>query len=209
MNLMKLVRGGVVAAALSMPPTIVGAAPQVPTANPSTVSLAGQLLVASPSIMDPRFFHAVILMVRHDRNGAFGIVINRPVGERPWSSLLDAVGENGSGATGTVRVFAGGPVEPQAGFVVHSAEYRRAQTIDIDGRVALTSSHEILHDIGSGQGPKQSLVAFGYAGWRPGQLEDELRQGAWVTASQDPQLIFEEDRDKVWDDAMSRRTQEL
>jgi putative transcriptional regulator len=209
MDLLKLVHGGIIAAALSMPATMVGAALQAPTENPRTDSLAGQLLVASPSIMDPRFFHAVILMVRHDRNGAFGIVINRPVGERPWSSLLDAVGESGSGATGTVRVFAGGPVEPQSGFVVHSAEYRRAQTIDIDGRVAVTSSHEILHDIGNGQGPKQSLLAFGYAGWRPGQLEDELRQGAWFTASQDPQLIFEEDRDKVWDDAMSRRTQDL
>lgn len=209
MLVMRLVRRSVVAAALSLPSTIVGAALQTPAENPKTDSLAGQLLVASPSMTDPRFFHAVILIVRHDRNGAFGIVVNRPLGERPMASLLDAVGEKGSGATGIVRIFAGGPVEPQNGFVLHSAEYRQPETIDIDGRVALTSSRQILQDIGNGHGPKQSLVAFGYAGWRQDQLEDELRRGAWFTASEDPKLIFEEDRDKVWEDAMARRTQNL
>ena len=209
MYLTDVMRAGVIAATLSLQATMVDAALQGPAQNPQPVSLAGELLVASSSMMDPRFFRSVILVVRHDRNGAFGIVINRPLGERPVSDLLDAIGEKGSGVTGSVRIFAGGPVEPRAAFVVHSAEYRHAETIDIDGRVAVTSSQEILRDIANGQGPKQSLIAFGYAGWRAGQLEDELRQGAWVTASQDTKLIFEEDRDKVWDDAMTRRTQDL
>lgn len=209
MYLTDFVRAGLIAAMLSLPATIAGAALQDPAGNPQPNSLAGQLLVASPSMTDPRFFRSVILVVRHDRNGAFGLVINRPVGERRVADLLDAIGDNGAGATGTVRIFAGGPVEPKAAFVIHSADYHRAETIDIDGHVAVTSSHEILHDVASGQGPKQSLIAFGYAGWRTGQLEDELKQGAWYTASQDQKLIFEDDRDKVWDDAMTRRTQDL
>jgi len=209
MSLTRLVRSSFVAAAMALAATTVDAALQAPAEAPQHDSLAGQLLVASPSMMDPRFFHAVILIVRHDQNGAFGIVINRRLGDHSVASLLEALGEKDAGATATVPVFAGGPVEPEIGFVLHSPEYRRAETIDIDGHVALTSSHEILHDIGNGHGPKQSLVAFGYAGWRQGQLEDELRQGAWFTASEDPKLIFDEDRDRVWDDAMQHRTQAL
>ncbi len=93
--------------------------------------------------------------------------------------------------------------------MVHSADYDRPDTLKIDGRVALTASLEVLRDLGSNQGPKQSLVAFGYAGWGPGQLEDELTKGAWFTTPQDAKLMFEQDRDKVWDDAMARRTQDL
>jgi len=136
-------------------------------------SLVGQLLVASPDIRDPRFSHTVILIVRHSRDGALGIVINRPVGEQPVAKLLEAIGQNESGVSGNVQVFAGGPVEPSLGFIVHSAEHHRAQTLDIDGRVAMISSPEVLRDIGHNTGPRQSLVAFGYTGWGSGQLENE------------------------------------
>jgi putative transcriptional regulator len=183
-----------------------------PTAaqTPATVSLAGQFLVASPSMGDPRFDRTVILMVAHDRNGALGIVINRPIGERPIATLLQRLGEQDtSGVTGNVRVFSGGPVQPGVGFVIHSADYGRAQTLDIDGRVAVTSSREILRDIGTDKGPKQSLVAFGYAGWGPGQLEGELQQRSWVTAPVELKLIFDEDRDKLWDTVFALRTQDL
>jgi putative transcriptional regulator len=108
-----------------------------------------------------------------------------------------------------VRIFAGGPVQPEIGFVVHSAEYHRSDTVDIDGRVAMTSSLEILRDIGNHRGPSKSLIAFGYAGWAPGQLEGELAHGFWFTTPQDAKLIFDEDRDEVWDNAMKRRTQDL
>jgi putative transcriptional regulator len=158
---------------------------------------------------DPRFYHAVILVVRHDRNGALGIIINRPVEDRPLSNLLEALGEKGTGVVGSVRIFAGGPVQPEIGFVLHSADYRRAETVDIDGRVAMTSSSQVLRDIGNRQGPSKGLVAFGYAGWRAGQLEGELAQRAWFMAAGDEKLIFDEDRDAVWDEAMKRRTQDL
>jgi putative transcriptional regulator len=193
-----------------LPATLVEAALEAPKqVPPPSTSLAGQLLIAAPSMGDPRFFQTVVLMARHDKNGAFGIVINRPMGERPLASLLEALGENDAGVEGNVRIFAGGPVQRDLGFVVHSADYRRPGTVDIDGRVAVTSNRDILRDIAHRQGPNKSLIAFGYAGWGPGQLEGELALRAWFTAAEDARLIFDEDRDKVWDEAMKRRTQDL
>ena len=183
----------------------------LPTAAqiPPPTSLAGQLLVASPSMSDPRFARTVILMVRHDKDSAFGIVVNRPIGERPLEDLLKMLGEKDATAGGTVRIFAGGPVQPEIGFVIHSSEYRQPGTIDITGRVAMTASREILRDIANNNGPKKSLVAFGYAGWGPGQLESELARRDWAIAPGDSKLIFDEDRDKVWDSAFSLRMQDL
>src|SRR6516165_11980878 len=132
---------------------------------PTTDSLTGQLLIASPEIGDPRFAHTVILMVKHDKDGALGITINRPVGERSIVSLLEAPGEDVSGVEGTLQVFAGGPVQPELGFVIHSAEYRRDETLEVDGHVAMTASRQVLRDIGHHRGPQQSLLALGYAGW--------------------------------------------
>jgi putative transcriptional regulator len=185
---------------------MVGAAPPD---HSDMASLAGQLLIAAPTMGDPRFTHTVILMVRHDKEGAFGIVINRPVGERPIAALLEATGQDDAAVTGIVRVFAGGPVQPELGFVVHSAEYRRAETLDVDGRVAMTASRQILLDIGHSQGPEKSLFALGYAGWGPGQLESELARNNWFTAPEEPKLVFDDDRDKLWDEAMARRVREL
>jgi putative transcriptional regulator len=148
-------------------------------------------------------------MVRHDRTGALGIVVNRPLGERPLARLLEALGDKDTPVAGTVRIFAGGPVQPDIGVVAHSAEYRRPDTLDIDGQVAMTSSREILRDIGSHRGPNKSLIAFGYAGWAPGQLEGEIARGFWFTTPQDAKLIFDDDRGEVWDRAVKRRTQDL
>lgn len=172
-------------------------------------SLAGQLLIAAPTMSDPRFAHTVILMVRHDETGAFGVVINRPIGQRAIAALLEATGDIHPDVEGSVRVFAGGPVQPELGFVVHSAEYRRAETVDVDGRVAMTASREILRDIGHSQGPAKSLFAFGYAGWGPGQLEGEMARHNWFTAPEEPKLIFDDDRDDLWEETMARRTREL
>jgi putative transcriptional regulator len=196
-------------AAIVLPASLLHAALQNPADTPGRASLAGQILIASPALRDPRFDHAVILMVRHSAGGALGIVINRPLGERPLASLLDAIGEKDNGITGSLRIFYGGPVQPELGFVIHSADYHKPETIDIDSRVAMTSSREILRDIASRRGPEKTLVAFGYAGWAAGQLENELSQRAWFTAPEDTKLIFDEDRDKVWDDAMAHRTKDL
>jgi putative transcriptional regulator len=181
----------------------------VATDPPKVASLTGQLLIAAPTIGDPRFAHTVILMVRHDADGALGIVINRPVEERSIASLLEAPGEDVSGISGSVRIFAGGPVQPELGFVVHSAEYRLDETLDVDGRVAMTANRQILRDIGRNRGPAKSLFALGYAGWGPGQLENELARHDWFTTPEEPRLIFDDDRANLWEDAMARRTRDL
>ena len=196
-------------AAMVVPATLIAAVPSNPVETPGRVSLTGQVLVATPAMRDPRFEHTVILMLRHERGGAFGIVINRPMGERPLADLLGALGDKDPAVSGSVRVFAGGPVEPEIGFVVHSPEYRLPGTLDVDGRVAMTSNAKVLRDIADKMGPNKSLVAFGYAGWGPGQLEGELGHNVWYTAPADANLIFDDDRDKLWEHAVARRTQDL
>jgi putative transcriptional regulator len=202
-------RIGLIMAAMLFPAALLRAALPAPADIPQHDSLAGQLLIAAPTMSDPRFYQTVILMVRHDRDGAFGIVVNRPMQERSLASLLAALGSNDTAPEGTIRIFAGGPVQPEMGFVVHSTDYRRPETLDIDARVAMTASRDILRDIARKQGPKWSLLAFGYAGWGAGQLEGEIERRGWFTAPNDAALIFEQDRDKVWDEAMKRRTQDL
>lgn len=198
-------------ALLAAPATIRGAVePDVGQTPPQTpASLAGQLLVASPAMGDPRFKQTVILMVQHDRNGALGIIVNRPLAERPLATLLDALGEPSTGVSGTVRLFVGGPVQPEIAMVLHSADYQRPESITINRRFAMTASREIFRDIAKGAGPAKSLLAFGYAGWGAGQLEGELKLNAWFIAPADSRLVFDEDREKVWELAMERRTRDL
>lgn len=172
-------------------------------------SLAGQLLIASPTIQDPRFDHAVILVVRHNQDGAMGIMINMPTEERPLANVLEMVGEKDTNVTGKVQLFTGGPVQPELGFVIHSSDYRGSGTIDVNQHVLMTSNSRILGDIGNNKGPKKSLIAFGYAGWAAGQLDDELRRRVWFTTPADVNLIFDEDREKLWDSAYARRAQDL
>jgi putative transcriptional regulator len=190
------------AAAIALPAAVLHAALPTDTDTSGRASLAGELLIASPDMHEP-FDHAVILMAQHNRDGALGIVINHPLDSRPIANLLQALGGNASGITDSVRIFLGGPVDPNIAFVVHSADYRRDDTLDIDGRVALSEAADVLRDIGLGKGPHKSLVVLGYAGWAPSQLEDEIARGAWVTAPEDPALVFDDDRKKVWADAMA------
>ncbi len=158
-----------------------------------------------PELRQPEFDHAVILLAKHTREGALGIVINRPGKMHPIADLLTAFGADAAGVHGDIQIFLGGPVDPGIGFVVHSAEYQTPDTLDIDGRVALTIAPEVLRDIGLGKGPRKSLAAFGYAGWAPSQLDDELAHGVWITIPEDPALVFDDDRAKLWDDARARQ----
>jgi putative transcriptional regulator len=171
--------------------------------------LAGQLLIASPQIGDPRFSRTVILLLRHNKAGALGIVINRPLGKYPLASLLKSFGEKDAAAGGSVEVFAGGPVQPGAAFVIHTADYSRSETIAVNALVAATSSPEVFRDIGQNKGPGKTLIAFGYAGWGPSQLEAEMARDDWFTAMADPALIFDERRERLWDVAMERRLRDL
>ncbi len=175
----------------------------------ATANLTGQLLVAAPGIGDPRFDGAVIYLIHHDKNGAFGVAINRPVGKHKLSELLDALGQPSKGVNGEVRIFAGGPVQPEIGIVLHTTDYHSDRTVAVDTRFAITSDSQILRAIASGKGPKKSLIAFGYAGWGPGQLEDEISHNDWYVAPADATLLFDDDRDTVWQEAYDRRTMRL
>jgi len=192
----------VAAVAIVAPPAILHAALPTEPEVAGRTSFAGQLLIASPELRDP-FDHAVIMIAQHDRNGALGIVINRPITRRPIATVLAALGADAAGVTDSVLIFLGGPVSPNVAFALHSTEYHGSHTLDIDGRVALSDAVEVLRDIGTGHGPKQSLIAFGYAGWAPQQLDDELARGAWVAAPENPALVFDTDRAKVWTEALA------
>jgi putative transcriptional regulator len=160
-------------------------------------------MIASPELPAP-FDHAVVLMAQHNREGAFGIVINHPAGSRPIAEVLTAMSADASGVSSNdVMLFLGGPVSPDIAFVLHTTDYRRPDTIDIDGRIALTDAAEVLRDIGLGKGPQKSLLAFGYAGWAPAQLDDEIKAGAWTMVGENPALVFDDDRSKVWTDAVA------
>jgi putative transcriptional regulator len=188
---------------------LLGAVPPRLEQGPEHSSLVGQILIASPKIADPRFQRTVILIVHHSQEGAVGITINRPIAEHSLASLLAMLGENGSSVDGEVQIFAGGPVQPETIFIIHTTDYTRSETIPINGRVAVTSSSQVLHDIGRNKGPRKTLIAFGYAGWGPGQLEAELARNDWFTAAADADLIFEERRERVWDSALARRFRDL
>ena len=185
-----------------------------PSAEPADPP-AGTLLIASAEIGDPRFHHAVILILKHDANGAFGVVINRPLEEKPIADLLAAVKDakpgnrDDSGVEGTIRVFAGGPVQRGLGIVVHTPDYKRDATLTVPNLVAMTPTTEALRDIGRHKGPAKYFFALGYAGWGPGQLDAEIQHHDWFSTPGDEKLIFDDDRDGLWKEALERRTRDL
>ena len=205
MSAIGLRRLGLIVALLLQTALLKAALPTNPDEVQARPSLAGQLLVADPSMSDPYFERTVILIVQHSPSGSVGIVINKPIGETSIASLFEALNQKGGDVA--VRVFSGGPVHPEAGFVVHSPDYRRPETVAVNDRLSMTSSLDILRDIGAKKGPAKILVAFGYAGWGPDQLEREIEAHGWAIAEADPALVFDEDRDKVWDHAWEHRTQ--
>jgi len=196
---------GIAAVEPSAPSPFDSAPGTVPAADPP----AGYLLIASAQIQDPRFYHAVILVLQHNADGAFGIIINHPVAEEAIAKLLAAAGEDARGVEGSIQVLEGGPVQQELGFLVHSTDYHRAETMAVDGKVAMTASKDALRDVGNHQGPKKFFFALGYSGWGPSQLEGEIARRDWFTIPEDLELVFDIARDTVWDRAIARRGQEL
>lgn len=183
----------------------VGAAPRMAVAA-QRVMLAGQLLVARDELRDPRFVRSVIYIVHHGATGAMGLIVNRPIGETSLSELVEQAGLDNTGIKGKIRVHFGGPVEPGQGFVLHTTDYKIEGTEVIEGGIAVTVRSEILRAIGTGTGPRQSLFALGYAGWAPGQIEAEIKAGAWEIVPADRMLVFDENAETKWERAMARRT---
>lgn len=165
----------------------------------------GQLLVATPEMKDPRFAEAVIYMVKHDADGAFGLVINRPMAKGPFEDLLKGFGAEIKGAQGEVLIHYGGPVSMQQGFVLHSDDIMIENSMKVANGIAMTAGVKMIEAMARGKGPTESLVMLGYAGWAPGQLEMELKAGSWFVIPDDKSLVFGKDADKKWREAMDKR----
>jgi putative transcriptional regulator len=172
--------------------------------SPGMSSLAGQLLVAMPQMQDHRFQRSVIYLCAHNEEGAMGLVVNKLMGNLTLVELLDQLKIPHESLAGTPRVHFGGPVESGRGFVLHSADYSEDGSLVVGNEMALTATLDILRAIGRGEGPKRSLLALGYAGWGPGQLDHELQQNGWLHVPADDEIIFGRDLDKKWTRAMGK-----
>ncbi len=165
--------------------------------------LAGKLLIAMPDMADPRFVRSVIFMCAHSAEGGMGLIINRPNPDIGFSGLLDQLEIARSGAIRTPEVHYGGPVEQQRGFVLHSSDYACAEgTLKVDPLFRMTATLQVLEDIARGSGPSSAILALGYAGWGPGQLEYEISQNGWLTCPPTEKLVFGTANDKKWSEAL-------
>ena len=166
--------------------------------------LTGQMLIAMPGMGDPRFAHAVIYLCAHSDEGAMGLIINKPAPELPLKGLLEQIGVKPTDALQPMPVHFGGPVENGRGFVLHSQDYNANEsTLDVSDTVGMTATMDILEDIAIGKGPDQCLLALGYAGWGPGQLEIELQENGWLTVQGPDALLFDRDTDRKWEAALA------
>jgi putative transcriptional regulator len=174
--------------------------------------LDGQMLIAMPAMSDERFSRSLIYICAHSTEGAMGIVVNHPASNIKFSDLLvqlevipDADRIQLPGHADAVKVLKGGPVETGRGFVLHSADFFiENSTLPIDEGICLTATLDILKAIARGQGPRSAILALGYAGWAPGQLENEIQSNGWLHCAADPELIFGNDTDHKYDRALKK-----
>jgi len=164
--------------------------------------LAGHLLIAMPNMPDERFSKTVIYMCAHNAEGAMGLVINKPLETLSFPDLLEQLDIVPSDLKHPINVHFGGPVESGRGFVLHTPDYLQEATMVVDDQIALTATVDILQAIADGTGPRQSLLALGYAGWGPGQLDSEIKANGWLHVAADPILVFGGGMDDKWEQAM-------
>lgn len=163
------------------------------------MDLTGKFLVAMPGMADPRFEKSVILVCAHSDDGAMGIIVNKRVEEVTFAGLLEHLSIPRAPEGRDIAVHFGGPVERGRGFVLHSRDYRGgAATMKIEGGYGMTATLDVLEAIARGNGPHRALLALGYSGWGPGQLEAEIGRNDWLTAEAESQLVFAEDDAAKW-----------
>lgn len=168
-------------------------------------TLKGQILIAMPGMGDPRFDHSVIYLCAHSGEGAMGLILNKPAPDLDLHSLMQQVGITPTDKMRKMPIRFGGPVEHGRGFVLHSADYAsNASTLRVNEAFGMTATMDILEDIAKGGGPDTCLLALGYAGWGPGQLEAELQANGWLTCDAGPELIFDPNVGGMWRAALRR-----
>lgn len=165
--------------------------------------LDGQLLIAMPGMGDTRFERSVIFLCAHSAEGAMGLIVNKPASELSFPGLLTQLKIEPRVDVKGIRVHFGGPVENGRGFVLHSSDYRvEDSSLSVSSDFAMTATVDILQDIARGAGPSRALLALGYAGWGPGQLESEIQANGWLTAPADVELVFGRADPEKWGAAL-------
>ena len=165
------------------------------------MNLTGQIIVSMPFLEDERFYKTVIYMCAHSSEGSMGIIINKKIDYDLYPDLLQQLGIDKPLNNKKLFIRYGGPVESGRGFVLHSDDMVRKETLSIDKGVALTSTAEFFDDLSKGKGPKKSILALGYAGWQPGQLEYEILQNSWMSLSVDNSFLFDDEVSRKWSQA--------
>lgn len=187
---------------MSSSPDIFG---RPPSRGDGQTNLTGKVLIAMPGMADPRFERAVVLICAHTDEGAMGLVLNRPLPEIDFGDLLEQLGIDTEPSARQIEVRFGGPVEPGRGFVLHNVPEHGD---DPEGRLrigrtlAMTTTRDILEDLAHGHGPSSAVLALGYAGWGPGQLESEMLQNGWLTGDGADELIFGASHSDKWQSAL-------
>ncbi|MBE9477294.1 MAG: YqgE/AlgH family protein [Proteobacteria bacterium] len=168
-----------------------------------TPHLDGKLLIAMPGMGDPRFDKSLIYMCAHSEDGAMGLIINKPAEDLQFSDLLEQLKITPAQSYRPIEIHFGGPVEHGRGFVLHSKDYiAEDSTLEVNDEFGMTATLDILEDISQGNGPDACLLALGYAGWGPGQLEDEIRANGWLICDADATLIFSPNNQDKWHEAI-------
>src|SRR5580692_3562926 len=168
-------------------------------------TLAGDLLIAMPQMQDPRFARSVVYMCAHsEAEGAMGLVINKPLVSLSFEELCQHLKLEPARLNQPRPVYFGGPVDPGRGFVLHTADYSEGATLKVGGDFAVTATLDILRAIGAGGGPNRSILALGYAGWAPGQLDAEIQANGWLSSPAGPELIFETPAAARYDTVMGK-----
>ncbi len=164
-------------------------------------NLTNQLLIAMPGLNDPSFFHTVTYIFSHNEYGALGIVINRPLELDLGEVLMQMDLKTSNNQINNTTVYYGGPVQTDRGFVLHEPNAKWQSTINVSNKISVTTSMDILKAISEGRGPKKSFIALGYAGWQAGQLEQEIKDNAWLNAPLGSEIIFDAPFDRRWESA--------
>jgi putative transcriptional regulator len=167
-------------------------------------SLAGQLLVAMPQMTDPRFARSVVYLCAHSAEGAMGLVINRLIDSLTFDGLLEQIGVERTASGGSLPIHFGGPVESSRGFVLHTTDYLQDSSLVIEDEIALTATIDVLKAIAQGDGPRRRVLALGYAGWAPGQLDAEIQANGWLLVPADLDLVFGLDNEAKWQRAIAK-----
>jgi putative transcriptional regulator len=169
------------------------------------MELAGKLLIAMPGMGDPRFAHTVILICASSEERSMGLILNRPATDVKFANLLEQLGIPKAPTGRDIRVHFGGPVERGRGFVLHSGDWRRNDlqgTIQVPGGFEMTATLDVLEALAQGAGPEVAILALGYAGWGPGQLEAEIGRNDWLIAEAPAELVFSADDAGKWTAAL-------